>query len=207
LVGQRRLAHLDEIAIGATKLLFSDSEDAMRRSPSANLSRDAARAREQHPEIHPPPPLRSEHPMSGDLVSLRRFYALCRMLSAEADLKQLSADATHGLFSLCPAEWVVLCRWDAASHFVELERAGREKPPDDLGPFPPLFGVAVESKTSTFQASREGAVQLVVPLVHADRVSGVFWIGFEKKEIEIGPIIELLGTYASFVAMALKALA
>jgi hypothetical protein len=187
----RRLAHLDEISIGSMRVLFSDPGGAMRRSPSANLER--------------PAPPRAEF-QTGDLVALRRFYALCRMLSAESDPKQLAADAAHGLFSLCPADWAVLCKRDESGQFVELERAGREKPPENLGPFPALFAVAADSKVSVFQLGQDGVLQLVVPLAHADRVSGVLWVGFAKSVIEIGPVIEVLGTYGSFVAMALKAL-
>lgn len=197
LVGDRRLDHLDEIGAGRMRLLFLDPQGALRRSSPGGPYRHPARAPEHHPAL----PAARDH---GDLPSLRRFYALVRMLSAESDRAQLAADATHGLLSLCDADWAVLCERDEQGAFHELARVGREEPPLAARPFPGLFDVVARSRAPTFQMGQDRVLQLVAPLVHADRVCGVFWVGLPTS-IEISPVVELLGTYGAFVGMALTA--
>lgn len=197
LAGERRLDHLDEIGAGRMRLLFLDPEAALRRSSPGGPYRHPGRRLDHQA----PPPAVRDH---GDLPSLRRFYALVRMLSAEQNRAQLATDAAHGLLSLCDAEWAVLCERDSAGAFHELSRVGREQPPAATRPFPGLFDVVSSSRAPTFQMGQDRALQLVMPLVHADRVCGVFWVGLPTS-IEISPVVELLGTYGAFVGMALGA--
>lgn len=197
LLAERRLSHLDEISAARVRLLFLDPEGAMRRSPTGNPYRKAAPVSDRSA-----PPARPE---AGDLASLRRFYALVRMLAAEGRRKQLAADATHGLLSLCEADWAVLCELDPAAGFVELARAGRDEPPKVAGPFPGLFDLAARSRAPTFQLGQDRVLQLAVPLQHADQVCGMFWVGM-AAHVEISPVIELLLTYGAFIGVALAAL-
>ncbi|MBK8999063.1 MAG: FHA domain-containing protein [Myxococcales bacterium] len=196
LLTERRLEHLDEISAARARLLFLDPGAALRRSPTGDPYRKAARA----PSEQPPP-----RPDVGDLPSLRRFYALVRMLCAESNLKQLASDASHGLLTLCDVDWAVLCVRDASGAFTELARAGREKPPDVSAPYPALFDVAANARAPTFQLAHDRVLQLVVPLVHADTVQGVFWVGMASTT-EISPVLEVLSSYGAFVAVALRAL-
>lgn len=196
LLAERRLEHLDEISAARVRLLFLDPEAALRRSPTGNPYRKAAAVSDEKPAA------RAD---VGDLPSLRRFYALVRMLSAESSLKQLASDASHGLLSLCDADWAVLCARDEAGAWLELGRAGRDRPPEVSGPFPALFDVAANARAPTFQLGQDRVLQLVVPLVHADRVRGVFWVAMASS-VEISPVTEVLSTYGAFVAVAIAAL-
>lgn len=203
LVSERRLEHLDEVQVVQNRLLFLDPESVLRRSPTGNPYRKAAQVVPDQldaKQVEPKP--RAEQ---GDLASLRRFYALVRMLSAEASAKQLALDATHGLLSLCDADWAVLCSRADDATFQELARAGRDKPPEISRPAPGIFEVALNARAPTFQLGQDRVLQLVVPLVRADRARGVFWIGLESS-VAISPMVELLGTYGAFVATALDAL-
>jgi len=202
LIRERRLEHLDEIQAAYVRFLVLDPEAALKRSPTGNPYRKAAIV--QGGELQAKVERKQAPSERGDLTSLRRFYALVRMLSNETDEHQLAIDAAHGLFSLCEADWVVLCSRRADGEFEELARAGRDKPPEVTLPFPGLFDVAARAKAPTFQLGQDRVLQLVVPLVRAGTANGVFWVGLNPA-VAIPPTVEMLGSYASFVAMALDA--
>jgi len=202
LLKDRRLEHLDEIQAAYVRFLFLDADAPLRRSPTGNPYRKKAAVVPSEPRLEAP---KVEAPSErGDLASLRRFYALVRMLSSETDQLQLAIDAAHGLFSLCEADWVVLCARQPDGEFEELARAGREKPPEVTKPFPGLFDVAARARAPTFQLGQDRVLQLVVPLVRGGEANGVFWLGLSPA-LAIPPTVEMLGSYASFVAMALAA--
>jgi hypothetical protein len=203
LITERRLEHLDEIQAAYVRFLFLDADAPLRRSPTGNPYRKAAPPPSSEPARKVDEPrVESER---GDLTSLRRFYALVRMLSNETDERQLAVDAAHGLFSLCEADWVVLCTRRPDGEFEELARAGRDKPPEVTTPFPGLFDIAARAKAPTFQLGQDRVLQLVVPLVRGGEANGVFWVGLTPA-LAIPPTVEMLGTYASFVSLALDAL-
>ena len=202
LLGDRRLDHLDEISAARVRFLFLDPEGALRRSPTGGPYRRAA------PGPPPPAPAPAAAPArqaAFDVPALRRFYALVRMLSAEGNRKQLAADAASGLLSLCEADWAVLLARRDEGGFEELARAGRDKPPDVAPPYPALLDLATSARAPTFQLGQDHMLQLAVPLVHAGEARGVFWVGMPSS-IEIAPVMEVLGTYSTFVAVALTAL-
>jgi len=199
----RRLDHLDEIRILDIRLLFLDADSALRRSPTGNPYRKAANVVTD--ALDAPRSQRSPRSDKGDLASLRRFYALVRMLSAESRSDQLARDAAHGLLSLCEADWAALWWGNPGSDFRELARAARDKEPAASKPPAGLFDIAVRSRAPTFQLGQDGLLHLVVPLLHAGQARGVLWVGLDGS-VATPAAVELLSSYAAFVAVALDAL-